>query len=156
MTYIFDSGPLIFMFKSYYPNRFPTLWERFDELVSSETIISVREVARELAGHEDLLATWVSNHKVFFQEPTRDEMLFIRKIFATPHYQGLIRKQERLKGKPVADPFIIAKAHCIADGCVVTTEKHKKNASQIPNICEHFEIPWKNLEQFMETEKWRF
>jgi len=34
----------------------------------------------------------------------------------------MIRKQERLKGKPVADPFVIARAK-ISGACVVTQEK---------------------------------
>jgi len=46
-------------------------------------------------------------------------------IFKIPHFQTLIRKQERLLGKPVADPFVIAKAQSIG-GCVITTEKYKK------------------------------
>jgi len=51
---------------------------------------------------------------------------------------------------------VIAKANSIQNGCVVTTEKYKKNASQIPNVCKHFNIPCINLEQFMEKEKWKF
>jgi hypothetical protein len=39
---------------------------------------------------------------------------------------------------------------------VVTEEKHKKNGVTIPNICEHFDIPYTNLEGFMENEDWQF
>jgi len=68
----------------------------------------------------------------------------------------LIRKKEQLQGKPVADPFVIAKAQALAEGCVVTQEIKKPNAAKIPNVCEHFGIPCLNLEAFMENEKWRF
>ncbi len=54
MNYVFDSGPLIWMFRYYYPDRFPSLWKQFDSLVANERIISVKEVLRELEGHEDL------------------------------------------------------------------------------------------------------
>ena len=144
MIYVFDSGPLIWMFRYYYPDRFPSLWEQFHELIANQRIISVKEVSRELDGQDDLLANWIN------------EMLFIGEIFQVSHFQGLIRKQERLQGKPVADPFVIAKANLIQNGCVVTTEKYKENASQIPNVCKHFNIPCINLEQFMEKEDWRF
>ncbi|MCF6364151.1 MAG: DUF4411 family protein [Gammaproteobacteria bacterium] len=156
MIYVFDSGPLIWMFRYYYPDRFPTLWEQFDELIASQRIISVKEVSRELDGQDDLLANWINDNKKIFQEPTQNEMIFIGDIFKVPHFQGLIRKQERLQGKPVADPFVIAKAQLIKNSCVITTEKYKKNASQIPNVCKHFNISCMNLEQFMEKENWKF
>jgi hypothetical protein len=79
----------------------------------------------------------------------------VTNIFQIPHFQTLIRKQERLLGKPVADPFVIAKAHSIG-GCVITTEKYKKNAAQIPNVCDRFNIPWMDLESFMKEEDWTF
>ncbi len=48
MIYVFDSSPLIDLFKYYYPDRFPSLWDNFDALVSEHRIISVREVRNEL------------------------------------------------------------------------------------------------------------
>lgn len=156
MIYVFDSGPLIWMFRYYYPQRFPSLWEQFDELVDDQRVISVKEVARELEGQEDLLESWVKNNGNLFQLPSTTEFSLVSAIFQVPHFQGLIRKQERLQGKAVADPFVIAKAGSIDNGCVVTTEKYKKNASTIPNVCEHFNIPYMNLEEFMEQEGWAF
>lgn len=152
---MFDSGPLIWMFKYYYPERFPSLWKKFDQLVEDEQIISVKEVSRELEGQEDLLSRWVKDNKSFFQLPASNEFKIVTDIFQIPHFQTLIRKQERLLGKPVADPFVIAKAQSIG-GCVITTEKYKENAAQIPNICKHFNISCKDLEGFMKEEDWTF
>ncbi len=156
MIYIFDSGPLIWMFRYYYPDRFPSLWEQFNELIAKERIISVKEVSRELGGQDDPLAYWVKDNKQIFKEPTQNEMIFIRNIFQVSHFQGLVRKQEHLQGKPVADPFVIAKANSVQDGCVVTTEKYKENAPKIPNVCKHFNILCITLEQFMKQENWKF
>ena len=156
MIYVLDSGPLIIMFRHYYPDRFPSLWERFDEMVETERMISVSEVSRELEGQDDRLSTWVGDHTSFFHNPTHDEMLFVAQIFEVRHFQTLIKQQERLQGQPVADPFVIAKARVIENGCVVTTEKEKKNAAQIPNVCDHFHIPHMNLETFMQEENWTF
>ena len=69
MRYVFDSGPLIWMFKYYYPERFPSLWRKFDRLVEDEQIVSVKEVSRELDGQDDLLSQWVKDNKSFFQLP---------------------------------------------------------------------------------------
>lgn len=48
MSYVFDNSPLSALFKSYYPKRFPSLWKRFHELVSDGSIVSTREVLREI------------------------------------------------------------------------------------------------------------
>lgn len=66
MIYVFDSGPLIWMFRYYYPDRFPSLWEQFHELIDDQRIISVKEVSRELDGQDDLLANWINDNKPIF------------------------------------------------------------------------------------------
>jgi len=48
MIYVFDSSTLIDLFRYYYRNRFPSLWEKFDQAVKAESIISVREVFNEI------------------------------------------------------------------------------------------------------------
>ena len=88
-------------------------------------------------------------------ESTVEELQFVGEIFKVPHFQAMIRKQEWLKGKPVADPFVIARAK-ILNACVVTQEKNTENAARIPNVCDNFEIPCINLEGFMEKENWTF
>ncbi len=63
--YIFDTSALIHMFRFYYRNSFPSLWDNFDEYVSSGQIISVREAFNEitcLAEKEDLIE-WAKLHK---------------------------------------------------------------------------------------------
>lgn len=155
MTYVFDSSSLIVLFRHYYPKRFPTLWENFNALVSNQTVVSVREVKNELEGQSDRLSVWVKDHPELFQIPTVEELGFVADIFKVTHFQTLIRKKERLRGKPVADPFVIAKAK-ISGACVVTQEKLKENAAQIPNVCKHFGIHYCDLEGFMERENWMF
>lgn len=118
--------------------------------------LSVSEVSRELDGQEDRLSDWVSGNKAFFHNPTADELVFVAEIFKVPHFQQLISRQQRLQGKPVADPFVVAKAKCTPDGCVITTERHKGRAAKIPNVCDHFGVPYTDLETFMASEGWTF
>ena len=110
MIYVMDSGPLIVMFRNFYVDRFPTLWRRFDDMCAVGTLISVREVANELEGHVDRLSDWAKDNKPFFHSPEANELQTVADIFAVPHFQAMVRQQERLQGKPVADPFVIAKA----------------------------------------------
>jgi len=150
MKYVFDSDSLINLFRHYYPERFPTLWEQFDALVLKGKLISVREVFNEIGSSEDSLGTWAKEQKnILFLESTVEELKFVSEIFQVLHFQAMIRKQERLKGKPVADPFVIARAK-ISGACVVTQEKKTENAAKIPNVCDHFGIRCINLEGFME------
>ena len=156
MKYVFDSGSLIDLFRHYYPERFPTLWEKFDALVSGGKLLSVKEVFNEIGLSEDSLANWAKQNKnILFLESTTEEFKFVSEIFQVRHFQTMIRKQERLKGKPVADPFVIARAK-ISGACVVTQEKKTDNAAKIPNVCDYFGIPCINLEGFMEKENWIF
>ena len=143
------------MFSNFYQKRFPSLWEKFDQAVQAESILSVREVLNEVEQRGDRLSEWAKNNRGFFRPPAPEELVFVAEIFAVPHFQSLVRKQERLQGKPVADPFVIAKAKVLR-GCVVTEEDKKPNASRIPNVCEHFDAACLNLEGFMERENWTF
>ena len=156
MIYVFDSDAFINLFKHFYLNRFPSLWEKFDQLVKEGVIISVREVYNEIEERGDRLSQWAKNNRHLFQQPSPEELAFVVEIFKVTHFQSLIRKKERLQGKPVADPFVIAKAK-ILNGCVITQELKKPNAAGIPNVCEYFNnIDCLNLEGFMERENWTF
>lgn len=156
MIYVFDSNSLIDLFKHYYPSRFPSLWEKFDGLVLSENITSVREVANEITQRDDRLSDWTKSNKTIFPISSPDELKIVADIFRKNHFQANIHKKERLQGKAVADPFVIAKAKIVEDGCVVTQETFKVNAAKIPNICRAFDVPYLNLEGFMEKEGWEF
>jgi Tfp pilus assembly protein PilP len=155
MIYIFDSDVLINLFKNIYRGRFPSLWQKFDTYVIAGRIISVREVFREIGNQDDQLSEWAKQNRDIFVRPSPEELAFITEIFKVNHFQMLVRTQERLQGKPVADPFVIAKAKII-QGCVVTEEKLKPTAAKIPNVCEHFGVAHLNLEGFMEKENWIF
>ena len=154
MIYVFDSNTLIKIFNHYYRNQFPSFWKIFDEYVTAEKIISVRSVKTELKDGKDSLADFVMENNIF-DIPTNEETEFIAIIFKNTHFQSLIDKKARLKGKEVADPYLIAKAK-ILNACVVTEEKLKPNAAKIPNVCEKFNVPCINLEEFMKREKWSF
>lgn len=156
MTYAFDNSPLSALFRNFYRARFPTLWQRFDGLVAAGSILSSREVLREIEdGPLEALREWAANNQNLFPAPTAQEGEFVAKIFAVKHFQQNTELQKLLKGGRNADPFIIARA-ALAKCPVVTMERLKENAAKIPNICQHFGVDCISLEEFMERENWQF
>ena len=156
MIYVFDTSPLSALFKNYYRQRFPTLWKNFDVLVDGSRIVSTREVLREIEdGPIESLRDWAADHTELFATPTNAEGAFISKIYSVRHFQQNIEQQKILKGGRNADPFVIARA-AVGGATVVTMEVLRPNSAKIPNICEHFKVPWLSLEKFMEHEGWEF
>lgn len=154
--YVFDTSPLLILFRNYYRARFPTLWERFDGLVANGRIVSTREVLRECTdGPVDALRVWAEDQQDFFHMPVAAEGAFVASIYAVPHFQQNIEQKKLLKGGRNADPFVIAKA-ATEGRCVVTMEELKPHSAKIPTICNHFGVDWVSLEQFMEREGWEF
>ena len=156
MIYVFDTSSFSVL-NHYYPDRIPSFWRNFDEFVFQGKILSVREVFNELSGkgNKAHLEKWIKVNKRIFMLPSGQETLFVGQIFSVRHFQQLVGEKQRLKGTPVADPFVIASAK-IRKACVVTEEDKKPNAAKIPNVCEHFGIDCTNLEGFMEREGWSF
>ena len=156
MFYVFDNNSFREL-GSYYPDQFPTFWEKFNQAVTGGKVISVREVYRELKSYtrHPHISDWVEDHKDIFLLPNATEMRFVSQIFSVRHFQTLVRRKNRLTGRPCADPFIIAKAQFL-NGCVVTEETHTPNAARIPNVCDHFKVDCTNLQGFMEKEGWTF
>lgn len=156
MSYVFDTNAFSQLFHSYYPSRFPSLWEQFNELIDTDNITSTREVAREIAEDRVVaLRDWAVGQSSLFPTPTADEARFVARIFAVPHFLQIIERKKLLKGGLNADPFIVARAYATGF-TVVTLEGEPPNGAKIPNICRHFRIPCLSLEGFMEEEHWRF
>ena len=156
MAYVFDTNCFI-VIGHYYPEQFPSFWERFNQAVENGKIISVREVRRELDRNaaEDHLVEWIELHKNIFVTPGTAVMQLVNEIFSVPHFQASLPDRNRLGNNPFADPFVIAQAK-VMDSCVVTQESERRHAAKIPNICEHFDVDWTNLQGFMERESWTF
>lgn len=156
MIYVFDTSSLREL-QHFYPAIFQSIWPRLNDLVNAGDLVSTSEVYRELQAQNvssDVL-NWCSSNRQIFAVPTQQEQQFVTTIFAVAHFQALISKQAQLRGTPVADPFVIARAKCLG-GTVVSEERAKPNAAKIPNVCQHFGIPCVNLEGFMSAQGWSF
>lgn len=156
MLYVFDTNS-IRVLGNYYPERFPTFWKRFNEAVQRGDVVSVREVLNELEKQAvaPWLLQWVQANRGSFLLPVPAETEFISQIFRVPHFLTLIGEMQRLRGYPVADPFVVACAK-VRSGCVVTEESSRPNAAKIPNVCDHFGVRCTNVEGFLREIGWEF
>lgn len=156
MIYVFDTCSLSNL-KHFYPGVFKSVWAGLDDLYQEGRFVSTKEVWNELQrGNPDKHANdWLSDRKELFTTPSAGELSVVSQILRIPHFQVLIGKQQRLKGTPVADPFVIACAK-VNNGTVVTEEELKPNAAKIPNVCTHFGVSCINLSAFMHREGWSF
>ncbi len=163
--YVLDSR-LFIISRDYYPDTFPSFWEKMDMMVGNKTISSVQEVYEELeryGGKQEHLLIWIKNNKEIFTQPTLEEQQKVREIFEIKEFQQLISKKNQLIDRPSADPFVIAKASVIR-GVVVTGELPTKRGDKgkmqgkpkIPDVCTHFSIPCITPQQFMEEQNWKF
>lgn len=155
MIYIIDTSSLSVL-KNYYPQRFPSFWAKLDCLVETGRLRSVREVKREIARLDsEHVGEWLKQQGDFYHAPTVKEYGILREIFEIKHFEQLVGEKQRLRGTPVADPFLIAAAKA-CDGFVVTEERFKENAARIPNVCQHLKVNWMPLEQMIAQEGWIF
>ena len=157
MKYVFDTSSFIVL-SQYYRDNFPSLWKNIEDLIKDEKIISVKEVFNEIESYppETDLKKWVKENKKIFQPMDKEESHILSDIFKKyPEFQNMLKKKNILKGTPVADPFIVAKAIYIK-GTVITEEAFQENGIKIPNLCKVKNVRCLKLKDFMKVHKWRF
>ncbi len=154
--YVFDTN-VFYTLGHFYPSRFPTIWSTIDDLVDEGKLISVKEVRRELEANcpFDHIASWVKNNRSVFRTPSEEELEIVARMFKKEQFRGLVRRNNILKGMPVADPFIVA-AGKVYEAYVVTQEAYKRNGARIPNACEEFGIDCIDFETFLEYEDLKY
>ena len=154
--YIFDKNVFISL-GHYYPSRFPTIWAKIEELTNNGSLCSVREVKREIETNCPFkyIGEWTQQHKSIFITPTEAELIIVKEILKSEQYRGLIKKQNILRGLPVADPFIVA-AGKFYNAIVVTQESNISGGARIPTLCDKLDVVCINLEGFLEKEQLKY
>ena len=150
--YILDTNVFSTM-GSYYPTSFPSLWDRLDTLVTTGNLLSVREVWRELQykGQSDHIFDWIKKHRQIFTRPSNEEMEIVAFIFEDIRFRGLVKESNIYKGRPVADPFLVASGK-VRNATVVTEEKFKPDGAKIPTVCKELGVACINLKRLLEIE----
>jgi len=156
LLYVLDTSSFIVL-SHYFPERFPTFWRELDGLVVCGSVVSVREVRRELESQaaKPHLEAWIKDNASIFNVPTAAEAEVVAEIFKVPRFSDLVKRKQLLRGLPVADPFVIAHAK-VHEGCVVTEESDRSDAVRIPAVCRHVGVKCMNLEALMAQENMRY
>jgi len=127
MIYVYDNNSLSNILNHYYPDRFPSFWEKFDEMIQNGEIISVREVRFELTSKfsDEVIDRLVKYNDAFFANPTPEELGFITKIYSVLHFQqnlDYVKEQAEKKAKEAKE----ARTHeKVDDGVFVSGEERE-------------------------------
>lgn len=154
MIYVLDTN-IIRTLLNHYPKkgkRYEEVWERIDELILSEAIISVDECYNELAKHfsdKSEQYTWFHARKNMFKNPDNQESIIMRQLFAKPKMRETVHTKNILENRPSADVYIAAKAKAL-NATVVTNENYKPHSAQLPNLCEELGVSCISYDDFME------
>lgn len=156
MKYIVDTNVFRTLFRYYYKDITPELFNNLDSMINDGKILSVKEVYHELENQHKKDSDFMNAIKAYkniFQEPTNEEEIeTLKQIYHKRNYQNNISEKNLLNGNPVADAFLVAKAKC-ENGILVTAGKFSPNAARIPNICEEFKIKYISFEEFLKVVK---
>jgi hypothetical protein len=143
--YYLDANVLITAWHGYYsPAIAPTYWEWLAEMANKERIFCTEIVKEEIQNKDDDLAQWIKSNPCI-----------IRRLSDNSHAEEIQEKVRQImvecptlvnfkKQKSEGDPFVIAHAW-VAGATVVTKENRlspKNRNMNIPDVCEHFSIPW--------------
>lgn len=166
VLYILDTSTISEIFRSIYQDRFPSFWERFDDLVRTHKAISVRSVEKEL---EIVARGEVANavlylrtlNRDFFSDPNQQEQALVREMLNDPSLSSANNRwiEKARNDKEDADPFLIAKARAssgLLGRTVVVTQESVSNPAGIPLVCQAFQVPCIDLRGMMSELSWRF
>ena len=128
-------------------NVYSTLWEKIDELMHNQVIVTCSEINDEVEDEE--LKKWiVAQHCVILD--IDDEIQSNVDKIVNEHSELIDFKN----AKSSADAFLIATA--MKYNLAVITEENKTSHKKIPKICEAYGISCLNITELAEKERWTF
>ena len=155
MLYSFDTSAFLNSWNRYYPpDLFPSLWERFDDLINSGNIIATEEVRIELERKDDDVYHCALERRQMFIPMYENIQQSARNILA--QYPRLIDNRRNRSG---ADPFVIALAQTQMEDCAVVTYETRGNSQNrpyIPDVCDALGIRCINVRELIQEQGWRF
>lgn len=148
--YCIDTSALIAAwYERYKPNRFPKLWDQFDQLITANRLVSSSLVLRECnKQRSEELHGWLKPREAMFIVPDEPVQEQVDHIVNT--YTGLVSAG---KEKFQADPFVIALAK-VSRYTVITEETGPTSLAKIPGVCKAMNVDCVNLMQLIDDEDW--
>ncbi|MCE5175798.1 MAG: DUF4411 family protein [Bacteroidales bacterium] len=144
--YCLDANVLIEAWQKYYcPDVCPDYWTILAELGRQDIIFIPEMVSNEILRTEDDLAEWLKSSGIPIRKIDEQTASCLKDIFAAnPIHKRLV---DSVKGRSLADPWVIA--HAICERATVVTKEEKITAListkiKIPNVCENMGVKWIN------------
>jgi len=135
----------------YPPDSFPTFWEYFDSAIDNGHIIAPMIVLEELKAQDDEIYEWARGHNDLFVPLDAD--LQITQAEIVNQFQRLTMP---VKGRSLADPWVIALA--VLRQCpVVSMEKPGSDSRpKIPDVCRHLGVGHISVVDLIRAMGWKF
>ena len=152
MSYSIDTGALLDGWVRWYPpDVFPSVWQRFDQLIEAGTIVASEEVLRELSRRDDGIHDWCKQRPKLIVP--LDENIQYATVEVLSQFPRMV---DQRPGKNLADPFVVALAK-VRKLTVVTGEiGGTQDRPKIPFVCQHFDIRSINLVQLLREIEAQF
>ena len=147
--YIIDTCSILSK-KSDEPHRrtvYSTLWERIDQLVQEQAVITCSEIRDEV--EDDDLQQWLARHRCVVLDIDDGIQLLVARV-VSEHPELIDFKNAKSSG----DAFLIATA--MKYDLSVITEENKTSPKKIPQICQAYGIHCYNITELAEKEGWQF
>jgi hypothetical protein len=148
--YVIDTSALIDLKKDYPPEVFRGLWDKFNQLVRSRVIISVREVYNEVKKGSDFLLDWVDKYESCFLYPTAAELAIVGRL--QNEFEHLV---DYNSDRPNADPLVIASAETYKIK-IIQHEQVQSNKHKIPFVAKQLGLTCIRLPELFLAEGWQF
>lgn len=147
--YIIDTCSILSQ-KSDEPHRrnvYSTLWDRIDQLVQGQAIVTCSEIQEEV--EDDDLRQWLARHQCVVLDIDDGVQQAVARV-VTEHPELIDFKNAKSSG----DAFLIATA--MKYDLSVITEENKISPKKIPQICHAYGINCYNITELAEKEGWQF
>lgn len=152
-VYCLDTSALVDPWRRYYPIEiFPSIWEHLDRHIAQGRILACAEVQHELEQRDDELLAYAKKKDGLFIPLDMPQQQLVSIIMNT--FPSWVNAEST---KNTADPFVIALAK--HRGLTVVTYETKAgpgaNKVKIPNVCDHFSVPYVNYLGFLRATGFR-
>ena len=158
MKYLLDTSAILDAWRFYPHSAFPSLWDKFVELIDGNNCYYVDEVNRELKDWYEYNKKNIKEHPIYIIKKKKD--FFIKpsdevRIFFQKRVEFYYKSSGKIiKDKPFADPLLIAEAG-LNGYCLITSER-LKGLKSIPGICANLVIECGGLDDLLTRERWIF
>ena len=167
--YVLDTSILIEISKYYFPEIFPSLWDRLKFLVMNDDLISLKEVQEELKKDKKTSKFWNNfnsqcDNKLFreLDDGEENQMINIlsldiyREDFTTKKKGQVVissLEEEWGYGSVIPDPLLIC--HGLHHGSTVVTLESPSKGHNIPDVCWRLEVNCIGLREFFKDANFR-